>query len=309
MGKQGARKGWMGVVVVGVLCFVSGPAWSEERLKPYILANTQFGDMPSVVHQTESSLKANGFQIVGSYSPFPVATVIVVTDPELRTAASKAENGGFGAVERISITNVTGQMQVSYTNPGYFGAAYGLGPLAGVASRLKAALGDTLHFGSEAGLTEKQLAPGTYHYQIGMPYFNQVDVVGKYPDYQTAVATVERSLDAGKGGTKKVYRIDLPNEVSVFGVGIILGDGPNQGAKDTDKEILDIIDVGAYRATSYLPYELMVRGNEIIALRARYRIAVHFPDTSMMGPHGFTKIMSAPMGIRHALEQVAADGH
>ena len=93
----------------------------------------------------------------------------------------------------------------------------------------------------------------------------------------------------------------LPNEVSVFGVGITKGDGPISGAKDTDREILHIIDFGEYRATAYLPYEIMVKGNEIIALRGRYRIAVHFPDTSMMGAHGFTKIMSSPPGIKRAL--------
>jgi len=40
-------------------------------------------------------------------------------------------------------------------------------------------------------------------------------------------------------------------------------------------------------------------------MRGRYRIAVHFPDTSMAGEHGFTKIMSSPGGIKNALEAVA----
>jgi len=40
----------------------------------------------------------------------------------------------------------------------------------------------------------------------------------------------------------------------------------------------------------------MVDGNRVIALRARYRIALNFPDTTMAGEHGFTKIMTAPWG-------------
>ena len=68
---------------------------------------------------------------------------------------------------------------------------------------------------------------------------------------------------------------------------------------------MDIIDFQDIRSTAYLPYELMVQGNQAIALRGRYRIAVHFPDTSMAGPHGFTKIMSSPGGIKKALEAVA----
>ena len=278
---------------------------APERLKPYILGNSPAGDMAQVVNLTKAALTANGFEVVGSYSPFPEATVIVATNDDLKAAASKAKNGGFGVAQRVAVTNVEGKLQVSYVNPAYLAAAYGLGNLDSVSTKLRAALGNTLSLGSEEGLTAKQLAPGVYHYKMAMPYFDQTDLVGKQADYKTAVALVERNLSQGLGGTKKVYRIDLPNEVSVFGIGITIGDGLTRGAKDTDKEVLDIIDYKEYRSTAYLPYEIMVKGSEIIALRGRYRIAVHFPDTSMMGEHGFTKIMSSPGGIRHALEAVA----
>ena len=68
---------------------------------------------------------------------------------------------------------------------------------------------------------------------------------------------------------------------------------------------MDVVDFQELRHTAYLPYELLVQGNQVIALPARYRIALHFPDTKMMGEHGFTKIMSAPWGILIALERVA----
>jgi hypothetical protein len=93
----------------------------------------------------------------------------------------------------------------------------------------------------------------------------------------------------------------------VFGVGLPKGpfDGPDQGNVDTDKEILEIVDWQDLRHTAYLPYELMVKGGQVIALRARYRIALHFPDTKMAGAHGFTKIMNAPWAIQIAFEKVA----
>jgi hydrogenase maturation factor HypF (carbamoyltransferase family) len=91
----------------------------------------------------------------------------------------------------------------------------------------------------------------------------------------------------------------------VFGVGIITGDGVNKGRKDTDKEVMTIVDYKELKHTAYLPYEIMVEGNKAYALRARFRIAVYFPDTSMAGKHGFTKIMSSPRGIKYALEVVA----
>ena len=148
------------------------------------------------------------------------------------------------------------------------------------------------------GVDAERLAPGHYHYSLGMPYFNDIDVLAWHVNHRSAVETVERNLGAGKGGTQKVYRVDLAGkDISVFGVGIVSGDGIDTGARDTDKEIMDIIDFQSSRSTAYLPYELMVDGDRVIALRACFRIAVNFPDLSMAGRQGFTKIMSAPGGI------------
>lgn len=289
-----------------VLAFGSALARAEV-LRPYILGNTPSGDFSQVSNQVAQALQAQGFEVVGTYDPYAGARVICVTSPELKAAAAKAKNGGFGVVQRVAITQVKGGIQVSYVNPAYLGTAYGLGKLEGVSAKLKAALGAVQDFGSK-GIEEEKLKPGVYHYGVFMPYFHDVDLLKEHPDYKTAVETVERNLASGAGGTKKIYRVDLPGkQVSVFGVGIVKGaiDGPDKGDKDTDKEIMDVIDWQELRHTAYLPYELMVDGNRIIALPARYRIALHFPDTPMMGEHGFTKIMSAPRGILFALEAVA----
>ncbi|MDH3543419.1 MAG: hypothetical protein OEM80_12270 [Desulfobulbaceae bacterium] len=276
-----------------------------EVLKPFVLGKTPPGSMADVVEYAKAQLTDQGFTIVGSYVPFPAATVICASLPELSAAAAAAENGGFGAAQRVAVTEVNGALQLSYMNPAYLGTAYGLGKLESVSAKLAAALGHEQEFGAE-GVKEEKLGPGKYHYKMLMPYFDDIDVLNTYPDYETGVNTVEANLAAGKGGTVKVYRIDLPGKnISVFGVGITQGDGPDSGDKDTDKEILDIIDFQEIRSTPYLPYEIMVQGNQALALRGRYRIAVHFPDTSMAGAHGFTKIMSSPGGIKNALEAVA----
>jgi hypothetical protein len=141
---------------------------------------------------------------------------------------------------------------------------------------------------------------------VGMPYFHQVDVVAKHPDYQTALKAVESGLAAGKGGTRKVYRIDLPGkEISVFGVAVVTGDGIDKGDKDTDREVMDIMDWQELRITPMLPHEMLVQGGEVVSLRGRFRLALHSPDTKMAGAHGFTRLMSAPGGIRAALSAVA----
>jgi hypothetical protein len=277
-----------------------------ETLKPYILADTPPGDFAQVVDKVKGVLESNRFKLVGTYTPFPGATVICVTHPAARAAAASAFNGGFGAVQRVSVTDVKGKIQVAYVNPAYLGTAYGLGKLEPVSQALKSALGARQDFGS-VGIEDENLKPGVYRYGAFMPYFRDVDLLKEHPDHKTAVETVEKNLAAGVGGTVKVYRVDLPGDVSVFGVGLPKGpfDGPDQGNVDTDKEILEIVDWQDLRHTAYLPYELMVKGGQVIALRARYRIALHFPDTKMAGAHGFTKIMNAPWAIQIAFEKVA----
>ena len=294
---------WLLVLSLSVAGVSSAQA---EALKPFVLAETVSGDASAIVAKTKAKLQANGFQIVGTYQPYSDATVICATNAELREAATKTResNGGFGVAQRISVTAVGGKVEVAYANPQYVGVAYGLGKLPRTTAALKAALGAQFDFGAE-GIEEAKLKPGEYRYSFGMPYFYHTDSFATYPNYEKAVAAVEKGLAEKRGGTVKVYRVDLPDEVSVFGVGIVTGDGVDSGTKDTDTEIMRIIDVKNPRSTAHLPYELMVKNGQVIALRARYRIAVNFPDLKMVGSNSFGKIMSAPNGILTALTAVA----
>ena len=309
------------MMLAGLL--LATPVAQAKVLKPFILGHTPASkDMAVAAKSVKASLAKNGFKIVGSYSPFADATVIVASHPALTAAAVKAKNGGFGVAQRVSLTKIKGKLQLGYVNPEYLGTAYGLGKLEPVSSALKKALGAVKEYGSK-GVNENDLKPGKYHYAMFMPYFEDVTLLNKFKTYAEAVKEVEANLAKGAGGTKKVYRIDIPGkEISVFGVAIPVGDDAAYNkaveeakknfseptatnAVDTDKAILDIIDFAPIRSTAYLPYELMIQGKQVIALAGRYRIAVHFPDTKMVGAHGFTKIMSAPGGIKDALEAVA----
>lgn len=294
------------VVAVGLLAWLGIGTAQAEVLKPYILGDEQPGSFEQVVEKVKLALGANGFEVIGTYSPYKGAMAIAATNAELKAAASKAFNGGFGAAQRVAVTEHKGKIQVSYVNPKYLGTAYGLGKLEGVSAKLRTALGAKQDFGS-VGIDEEKLKPGVYRYAFMMPYFKDVDFLKEHKDHKTAVDTIEKNLAAGVGGTVKVYRIDLSPTVSVFGVGLLKGaiDGPDKGDKDSDKEILEVVDFQDLRHTAYLPYEILVKEGQAIALRGRYRIALHFPDTKMAGDHGFTKIMSAPWGIQVALEKVA----
>ena len=292
----------LGVFLLGLVGTLPLQAADDAVLKPFVLGNTPAGNMEQVVTEMKGALKAQGFEEAGSYSPYPGATIIVVTSPELKAAAAKSEHGGFGAVQRVAVTDVKGKLQVSYTNPVYMANAYRMAEdLKDVSAKLEAALGRKEEFGAK-GLTAKQLRK--YHYMFGMEYFTDPSVLATYGSYDEAVKAVESGLAAGRGGTSKVYRVDIPGkQETLFGVGLKAA-GDKDKAMD-DKYIMSEIDFRDTKSTAHLPYEMLVDGNKVYALYARFRIAIDFPDLSMMGSNSFMNIMSSPEAIRKALVQAA----
>ncbi len=266
-----------------------------ENLKPYILAKTTGGSLSAVVDETKTALQNQGFTIAGEYSPYESAQVIVVTNDELKAAATKSENGGFGAAISVSVTRVGDSNQVSYANPPYQAAAYRMeGDLAGVAASLETALGKQQSFGSKEGLSEKDLRK--YHYMFGMPYFDEPDEIASFDSHAAAVEAMESGLRAGKEGTTLVYRIDIPGkEETLLGVGFAEGYG-------ADNTVMSTIDSGELKHTPHLPYEVLISGKDVLSLPGKFRIAISFPD---LGMGNFMEISNAPGAIKYFLQKVA----
>lgn len=274
----------------------------EALLKPFVLGNTPSGDAAAVTTAVRDALKAQGFEEAGSYSPYAGTTLIVVTSPELKAAAAKTKHGGFGAVVRVAVVQAKSGVQVSYTNPVYDAQAYRMAEdLKNVDAKLQAALGRKQEFGAE-GLTAKKLRK--YHYMFGMEYFDDPSVLAEYPSHDEALKAVEAGLAAGKAGVTKVYRVDIPGKPeSVFGVAM-KAPIPDDKYMD-DKYIMSEIDFKDVKSAAHLPYEMLVSGNKVYALYARFRIAKSFPDLSMMGSNSFMNIMKSPEAIRKALATAA----
>ncbi|MBI1173792.1 MAG: hypothetical protein GC139_00830 [Sideroxydans sp.] len=275
----------------------------EALLKPFVLASKGPGTLVEKVAAVKASLLANGFTVAGEYSPYPDADILVVTSDELKNNAAQSEHGGFGAIQRIALTKVNDDIQVSYTNPVYMANVYRMkGDLQDVAARLQAALGKLEDFGAK-GMTAN--AARHYHYMFGMEYFTDPSMLAVYGTHQEALDAVEKGLASNKTGISKVYRVDIPGtEESVFGVGM---KAPSDAQKYMDdKYIMGEIDFRDIKSTAHLPYEVLVSGNKVYALYARFRIAIDFPDLSMMGSHSFMNIMSTPEAIRKALQQAVA---
>ena len=64
---------------------------------------------------------------------------------------------------------------------------------------------------------------------------------------------------------------------------------------------LSKIDFKKIKSTGHLPYEIMISKGKVYALPAEFRIALSFPDLSMMGSNSFASIMCAPSAIQEAL--------
>jgi len=281
------------------------PVQAEDaRLKPFLLASQTVGELGATVDAVKGKLIGNGFDLAGTYTPYENTVILVVTNDAMKQAAAKSEFGGYGAAQRVSITKVKDEIQVAYTNPVYMANAYRMADdLSGVAGALEAALGRRGEFGSDKGITAQKLRK--YHYKIFMPYFDDPRYLAKHGSYKDAVKAVEDGLAAGKYGATKVYRIDIPGkQETVFGVALKKV-GQNGDKYMDDQYIMSEVDFKNIKSTAHLPYELLVSGNQVYMLSAKFRIAIDFPDLSMMGKNSFMNIMNTPAAIEKALALTA----
>jgi hypothetical protein len=290
----------LGYIAVLAAAISAYPVQAEGEMKPFILASASTGKITDRLDGVKAALTAKGFEIAGEYSPYPAARIIIVTNDTLKRAAASHDRAGYIAGQRVTLTEVGDQVQLAYTNPVYMGAAYRIRTdLSGVRTSLEAALGAEKEYGPEQGLTEEELRK--YHYTFGMEYFDEPNELASYSSFREAVAAVEKGLAAHKGGTAKVYRIDIPgSKQAVFGVQMAAYG--ETGNKFMDESfIMSEIDFKPVRSTGHLPYEILVTGSEVEALHARFRIAINFPDLSMMGANSFMNIMPSPDAIKEAL--------
>jgi hypothetical protein len=291
------------VAAVAVMSMASTVANAAGEMKPFILGSTGTGAVADKVADVKKSLTDNGFEVVGEYSPYETAHIIIVTNDTLKKAAASHERGGYAAGQRVSITKVGDQLQISYTNPAYMAAAYHVkGDISSVTNSLKTALGSIKEYGPDEGLDADDLE--SYHYTFGMEYFDEPYSLADYDSYEEAVAAVEKGLAAQAGGTTKVYRIDSPGKKqTLFGVALSSESTGNKYMDDSF--IMNEIDFKETRSTAHLPYDILVTGEEVEALHARFRIAMNFPDLSMMGANSFMNIMPSPDAIKASLTKAA----
>ena len=287
-------------LILLVSLLMAGPVAAETTYQPFVLASVNDAGLDEQTEATTSALEQAGFMVVGQYSPVENTRVIAVTSQNLMAVAALSEKGGYGVGQRVSVSLRDDKTEVAFVNPLYIQHAYRMeGDLQSVYDQLSQALGNIETFGAEKKMTAKKLAK--YHYMMAMQRFDDPSDLGSFESHEAALAAVEKGLAVEGDALTQVYRIDIPGkDQSVFGVGM---KATNDEEKDIDSTFqMSIVDFEGYSKVAYFPYEVLVNGKDVEALHMRFRMAVHFPDLSMMGEHGFTKLFSAPGATQDALK-------
>ena len=291
-------------MVLTALLFLASPAMADTTYQPFVLASISEDGLQDQVSATLDSLSAAGFEIAGQYAPLDNTVVIVATHELLKNVAASSDRGGYAAGQRISVTERDGKTEVAFINPLYIQYAYRLeGDMQPVLELLGEALGNVETYGAKKKMTAKKL--GKYNYMMGMQKFDDPSELASFASHEDALAAVENGLAREGDPLTLVYRIDIPGkDQAVFGVGM-KATNSSEEEKDIDQAFqMSIVDFEGYSKIAYFPYEILVNGSDVEALHMRFRMAVHFPDLSMMGAHGFTKLMSSPGATEDALENL-----
>lgn len=129
---------------------------------------------------------------------------------------------------------------------------------------------------------------------MGMPYFDDTVELEDFDSYNAALAKVDASVKSGTPNLKMVYKVSIPGkDLTLYGFGL--------SGENGESQFMPIIDGGSPKHTAFLPYEVLVMGDEVHILHGRFRIALAFPDLTM---GTFSKIMSTPGAIEELLEQL-----
>ncbi len=227
--------------------------------------------------KVSANLKANGFQVLTTYS-VSGAKSVVFTSPELKKMASK-KNRGFAAVLRVLVDKK--HKKIMITNPHYFLKAYlqsnyNKSSAQAVLDKLNKAF--TSLEDSKDALKKGKISG--FHFTIGMPYYEDMDTVAEGDN--------KALLAKAKASGKMLFKISLSNGSTLVGVKL---------SKATSKFPSKIGTANA----SVLPYTVLIEKGKAKTLAPKYNIAIFYPLLSMSQ---FMTIATVPAAIVSDLEAI-----
>ncbi len=273
-----------------------------QEIPAYFKVATLTSTITDARQSVEQAIESKGFQVLGSYSPEnnENMTVVTFTRKDLQTVCLKqTDRGMLAAVLKIGLFRKDGTITVSVLNPMYIFYAY-LGKQAFEnKSILETVSQDVFQAMQQIGSLMEPFGGaidrddlGSYHYMAFMPYFDDPVKLKTFTSFEEGLSIIRKNLQAGKGQTKSVYELVLPEQkIAVFGVGLL---EPEKG----EAHFMPIIGEDHLAA---LPYEIILQGKAASMLHGKYRIALHWPELSM---GEFMKIMSAPGDIESMMKEL-----
>ena len=297
-------KSWWIIIVA---LFLAGWAHAAEGLQPYLLLDETRENSRVNLTELKEGLEEEGFVVLGSYEPAEDSRrkVLSFTHPKLlKVVSGLRETTGYFSVWRMALTEAEAGTEISLQNPEYWGNAYLQDEYPVAESTVKELISRILvafssgssnkAFGSSQEFSSEDFRE--YRYMFSMPYFEDQVELGEFESHNQALETIETNLRNSENCIK-VFRQTVKSQQTVlYGIGLKGSTG--------EGHFLPIIDIAEHKHTAFLPYELLVNGKKVYMLHGRFRIAVSFPDLTMMT---FGKIMSTPGDIEALMATLTAN--
>ena len=228
-------------------------------------------------------LSQSGFRVIGSYTPMENNDykVIAFTSKPLLELASKPRRG-FAAVQKVLVDKQNKKLY--WTNPEYFLSAFlqkEYDPSIALDVR------DIIHDRFEISeLTEETMDEddlGSYHFTFGMPYYEDMTVVGEKDNVLLNVA-IQKHFSSNI-----VFKLELESS-TLYGISMF-------GQKGEGGFIPKI---NGLKNMAYLPYMVLVEDNQAKIMPAKYYMGLAFPN---MGLGDFMSISGTPDDIKEYFEK------
>jgi len=260
------------------------PADSPEYVETYFSA--PYMDEDAVV----AALEKAGFEILGTAKVGKKKMPsIIFTNDKLKALANKPKRGFLAASLRVLVNKEANELKIS--NPFYFIKAFLQKEyVAGDEKEIMSALMSAFPTTTVSEDKWKYDGLQDYHFMIGMPYFQDQNVVGE-------ADSVDELIEKIKAKAKKGLVFELKLDENRYVVGVRLS---KRTEKFADK-------IGSDKA-GILPWMVLIEEQEVdgkkvaraSALAAEYNIAISYP---LLDLGGFATIMSVPGAIVKDLEK------
>lgn len=229
------------------------------------------------VKSAEDKLAQAGFEVVGTYQSSDKGTTILYTNAMMKADADK-KTCGLAGVGRMLVDEEN--HQISIANPVYFGAAflrsnYNNAHALNTLSSLEKAFGALKNAEDEYDFADLP----KYHFMMGMPYYNDMDVIAEGPTVKL-VAKAKASKD-----TISIVQIGKDSYVAFMKV---------------DKRTSSFVKKIGAQNGEILPWAVLIENGKAKALNAKYFIAISYPLLTMTE---FMTIAIVPGSITQSLQK------